>query len=467
MPQIVEFPQFPGSDHRRNMQELLSILQGSVDVSDYVTFRKRLKDNNLYIKESAVGLQKFLQISSKMKSPSPLALEIASAEAPEQALVQRMWDANPPLFVAIFRCLQERVHSRDELFSIIDSSAYRGKGISRQSLQAWLDMSLGLEITKKVGISLGLGAAAEAFTDLAEAFDYDEFCEEDIQPQETEVAPEIESTPKAAIVATASVEQEVLLPAVNYSSPHEAPKPVATMGKLTNESKLTTAKAILQWWAEQEKAAAPKNQFGFEYESWMESPSETFYRIGVAAMLLQRQGESKATETFGELSKNNLLSGIFHGDMSMSETPQVDTGGLFMASVIAQRCAANSEVAIDLEKQSTGQEILAEISKVFEGCLNAESVMWIAETLQSLGALAQTIAIPKPVPREVRDTLFRLGHISSPYTDIEQIAVQAAVSKFFPTGGTDALNAFAQAAQCTYQCGRSDTCGFGCKERLR
>jgi hypothetical protein len=71
--------------------------------------------------------------------------------------------------------------------------------------------------------------------------------------------------------------------------------------------------------------------------------------------------------------------------------------------------------------------------------------------------------------RIVRDTLFRLGFIDSPYaSDAPALAAAArAARRAVPTGPADEILAtFALAAGCAYDCTHRKTCGFACRERL-
>ena len=71
--------------------------------------------------------------------------------------------------------------------------------------------------------------------------------------------------------------------------------------------------------------------------------------------------------------------------------------------------------------------------------------------------------------RIVRDTLFRLGFIATPYaTDAAALAGAAkAARKAVPAGAADEiLTLFALAAGCAYDCTHRKSCDFPCRERL-
>ncbi|HEY5945177.1 MAG TPA: hypothetical protein VIV40_06785, partial [Kofleriaceae bacterium] len=71
--------------------------------------------------------------------------------------------------------------------------------------------------------------------------------------------------------------------------------------------------------------------------------------------------------------------------------------------------------------------------------------------------------------RIVRDTLFRLGFLASPYaSDAASLSAAAkAARRAIPTGPADEiLTLFALTASCSYDCAHRKTCDFPCRERL-
>ena len=71
--------------------------------------------------------------------------------------------------------------------------------------------------------------------------------------------------------------------------------------------------------------------------------------------------------------------------------------------------------------------------------------------------------------RIVRDTLFRLGFVETPYAKdgAALIAAASAARKAVPKGAADEiLTMFALAAGCAYDCTHRRTCDFPCRERL-
>ncbi len=71
--------------------------------------------------------------------------------------------------------------------------------------------------------------------------------------------------------------------------------------------------------------------------------------------------------------------------------------------------------------------------------------------------------------RIVRDTLFRLGFITTPYaSDAAALITSArAARRAVPNGPADEiLTLFALSAGCAYDCTHRKTCDFPCRERL-
>jgi hypothetical protein len=71
--------------------------------------------------------------------------------------------------------------------------------------------------------------------------------------------------------------------------------------------------------------------------------------------------------------------------------------------------------------------------------------------------------------RPLRDTLYRLGFIATPYAgDALALAAASRALRRAVGRGPEAertLEAFARAAGCAYDCAQRKTCGFACRER--
>src|SRR4029079_12803079 len=98
-------------------------------------------------------------------------------------------------------------------------------------------------------------------------------------------------------------------------------------------------------------------------------------------------------------------------------------------------------------------------------------LFWIMDMLSKLGVvrypdLGDFTVTPY---RIVRDTLFRLGFLSSPYaSDAPSLSAAArATRRTRPAARDDeSLATFALACGCAYDCAHRKTCDYPCRERL-
>ena len=189
MPQLTEFPSLPGVEPEAAVAHLIHLCRGlPADGEPFKAFRERLRSHDLWDRDRLSGLQRFLRLSGgEVVQPSPIISEIGAADdaTARQALAERLWSANPVLFKTIIERLADRVSPPGELYSYLDSFAYRGTPVPRAQLESWVHLARGLGILKRIGIALGVGERAEPFLERAQKLDVEEFLEED----EAEVAP--------------------------------------------------------------------------------------------------------------------------------------------------------------------------------------------------------------------------------------------------------------------------------------
>jgi hypothetical protein len=146
---------------------------------------------------------------------------------------------------------------------------------------------------------------------------------------------------------------------------------------------------------------------------------------------------------------------------------QVDPKALMLASLAARRCAESPDLAATIEQKKSGAEVFAALDGALGRGLFRIELFWILDMLAQLGVvrhddLGELTAIPH---RLVRDTLFRLGWIDSPYAP-DASALTAAARAAHQAGGGEVLASFALAAGCAYDCPNRRTCGYACRERL-
>ena len=141
-----------------------------------------------------------------------------------------------------------------------------------------------------------------------------------------------------------------------------------------------------------------------------------------------------------------------------------------LASLAARRCAEVPELASQLEGRATAAEAFASLEAALGRGLFRTELFWIMDMLAKLGVirypdLGDFTVTPH---RIVRDTLFRLGYIDTPYANEAALtAATRAARKAVPDGAADEiLTLFALACGCAYDCPNRKSCDYPCRERL-
>lgn len=284
---------------------------------------------------------------------------------------------------------------------------------------------------------------------------------------------------RAGQAATAS--SLIALDVANMDSPLGQGAPVAVArfaGQATFADDVLdeTASRIQSWWSEQsaERAGAAADDFGFEAEAWMENADEMLYRIAVAAALVFRLGRDRdAVKTiFAALDGAGVLGDLYYGTAPDILPEKLDPRALMLASLIARRCAETPDLAATLEKQGSASGAFGKLHEALGRGLLRIELFWMMGALAELGALryedmASYTALPR---RSVRDTLFRLGFVASPYAhDARSLAGPAAAAR--RAAGTttsppdEVIMSFALAAGCAYDCPNRRACEYACRER--
>ena len=236
-----------------------------------------------------------------------------------------------------------------------------------------------------------------------------------------------------------------------------------------------TTSRIGAWWGELQltsKAYQPSD-FGIDPEQWVENADEIVYRTAVAAALAFRLDCDRAgvIAAYRALDKAGVLGDLYQGIVPENLPTQVDARALMLASLAARRCAEVPELASQLEGRASAAEAFAALDAALGRGLFRTELFWMFDMLSRLGVvryddLADFTVTPH---RIVRDTLFRLGFIESPYaSDARTLTAAAhAARRAVPSGQADEiLTLFALAAGCAYDCGHRKTCDFPCRERL-
>jgi hypothetical protein len=236
-----------------------------------------------------------------------------------------------------------------------------------------------------------------------------------------------------------------------------------------------TSTRVQSWWAEQsaQRQTVGAADFGFEAEAWMENAEELLYRLGVAAALVFRLHRDRqgVLHAFEALDQAGVLRDLYYGTAPDALPVQIDAQALMLASLLARRFAEAPDLASTLEKQPSAAEAFAALEQALGRGLLRIELFWIMGALAELGALrlpdlADYTALPR---RLVRDTLFRLGYLASPYAHDAASLVPAARAAHRAAGiaapPDEILATFALAAGCAFDCPNRKSCEYACRER--
>jgi hypothetical protein len=365
---------------------------------------------------------------------------------------------------------------------------------SRPALETWLQITIGTGLLRTLGIAVTLGPRIERYAALAADLDVEEFLAED-RPEPEPVIPTIvedDAAPAEAAPAEASTSAAVAvvpagsplpaplrhLSAEGVPSPRGRERAVLTSRfaqGFSDEVLGETSTRIAAWWSEAARTslAYQPSDFGLDPEAWVEGADEVVYRVAVAAALAFRldRDRNAVVAAFSALDKAGVLGDLYQGTVPENLPAQVDARALMLASLAARRCAEVPELASQLDGRASAAEAFAALDAALGRGLFRTELFWILDMLAKLGViryddLADFTVTPH---RIVRDTLFRLGFIETPYaSDATSLAAAAkAARRAVPAGAADeVLTMFALSAGCAYDCAHRKTCDFPCRERL-
>jgi hypothetical protein len=499
MPQVVELPPI-GQDARGALLALVRVCKETPAKGEtFREFRSRLRGAKLWDRERPTIILRFLGVGGATITPSSFMQALAAANGEDEtanAILDRVWQLNPLLGKTVLDLVAQRAYHKDEIYKHLASAAYKGHVPSRPALETWLQIAIGTGLLRTLGIAVTAGPRAERFTPLAAALDAEEFLAED-KPEPEPVIPSgggddeataaapSETAPESSIPIAASAPASSPLPApLRHLSAEGVPSPrnrerVIPTSRFaqgfTDDVLAETTERIASWWSE----ASPKTQtyqpsdFGLDAEAWVESADEVVYRTAVAAALAFRLDRDRASviAAFSALDKASILADLYQGTVPENLPAQIDARALMLASLSARRCAEVPELASQLEGRASAAEAFASLDAALGRGLFKTELFWIMDMLSKLGViryddLADFTVTPH---RIVRDTLFRLGFIDSPYApDPAALTTTAkAARKAVPEGPADEiLTLFALACGCAYDCTNRKNCDYPCRERL-
>ena len=497
MPQVVELPPI-GQDARGALAALVRVCKETPAKGEpFRELRNRLRAAKLWDRHRPAVLLRFLGTGGATAMPSLFMQALAAANGDDEtaiAVLDRVWHLNPLLGKTVLELVAQRAYHKDEIYKHLASAAYRGIVPSRPALETWLQIAIGTGLLRTLGIAVTAGPRAERYTALGAALDADEFLAED-RPDPEPVIPHVvedEAAPVEAAAAESSI--PVTAAAAAAGSPLPAPlrhltiegvpcprnreRVVATsrfVQGFSDEILDETKQRIAAWWAEanQPSPTYQPADFGLDAEAWVEGADEVVYRVAVAAALAFRLDRDRAAvlSAFSALDKAGVLGDLYQGTVPENLPAQVDARALMLASLAARRCAEVPELASQLDGRASAAEAFAALDAALGRGLFRTELFWIMDMLAKLGVIryADLGDFTVTPHRIVRDTLFRLGFIDSPYASNGPALTAAtrASRRAVPDGPADEILAtFALACGCAYDCSHRKTCGFPCRERL-
>ncbi|MBA3454255.1 MAG: hypothetical protein H0T42_14275 [Deltaproteobacteria bacterium] len=499
MPQVVELPPI-GQDSRGALVALVRVCKETPAKGEtFKEFRSRLRGAKLWERERPTVMLRFLGVGGTTIMPSIFMQTLAAAngdDAIAEAVLDRVWQLNPLLGKTVIDLVAQRAYHKDEIYKQLGSSVYKGLVPSRPALETWLQIAIATGLLRTLGIAVTTGPRAERYVQLAQAFDVDEFLQDDkpepepLIPNATDddaaAAAPVETTgPESSIPIAASAPSGSPLPAPlrhlsadGVPSPRNRERPVPTSRfaqEFSDDVLDETRTRIASWWSEAQKPSLTyqPSDFGLDPEAWVEGADEVVYRVAVAAALAFRldRDRNAVIAAFNSLDKAGVLGDLYQGIVPENLPVHVDARALMLASLAARRCSEVPELASQLEGRASAAEAFASLDTALGRGLFRTELFWIMDMLAKLGTIryADLGDFTVTPHRIVRDTLFRLGFIDSPYASngAALTAATRAARKAVPEGAADEiLTTFALACGCAYDCPHRRTCDYPCRERL-
>lgn len=495
MPQVVDFPALTPVA----TLALVRVCKETPAKEPFRDLRSRLRGAKLWERDRPQVILRFLGVGGTTITASAFMQAVANAaddNAVAEAIMDRQWQLNPLLGKTILDLVAQRAYHKDEIAKHLVTGAYKGVVPSRPALEIWLTNALHHGMLKTVGIAVAGGPRVERYSALAANVDIEEFLAED-KPEPEPVIPvhgdsdeaagaaPTETAPESSIPVSATAPTGSPLPAPlrhlsvdNVPTPRNRERPIPTSRfaqGFSDELLAETSSRITTWWTELAKQtlAYQPSDFGIDAEAWVEGADEIVYRIAVAAALAFRLDRDRngVIASFAALDKAGILSDLYQGNVPENMPSQIDARALMLASLAARRCAEVPELASQLDGRASAGDAFAALDQALGRGLFRTELFWIMAMLQKLGViryddLGDFTVTPH---RIVRDTLFRLGFVATPYASDGPAlsAASKAARKAVRDGAADEiLTMFALAAGCAYDCAHRKSCDFPCRERL-
>jgi hypothetical protein len=169
--------------------------------------------------------------------------------------------------------------------------------------------------------------------------------------------------------------------------------------------------------------------FGLDAESWNEDAERSLYRLAVVATWVLRLGPAAAEAAWAHLEPAGVVDALYDGSAPDIAPAEVDPQALLWLSLLARRFAELPELAAELDRQTSAEEVFRTLDTALGRGLLGLELLWMLRELEAAGivkrpGLAAFTALPD---RAARDTLFRLGFLRTPYApDGAALAVASA-----------------------------------------
>ena len=500
MPQVVELPPI-GQDSRGALLALVRLCKETPAKGEpFREFRSRLRGAKLWDRERPTIILRFLGVGGATVTPSPFMQALAAANGEDEtayAVLDRTWHLNPLLTKTVLDLVAQRTYHKDEIYKHLASAAYKGVLPSRPALETWLQIWLATGLLRTLGIAVTVGPRAERYTQLGHAFDAEDFLAEDKPDPEPVIpsagdddgtnaaAPSAEAGGDTSIPVAAAAPAGAPLPAPlrhlsadGVPSPRNRERPVPTSRFAQGFSDDVLAESttrIAAWYADTNRKPHTYEpaDFGLDPEAWVEGADEVLYRVAVAAALAFRLDRDRAgvIAAFSALDKAGVLADLYQGTVPENLPAHIDARALMLASLAARRCAEVPDLASQLDGRASAAEAFASLDAALGRGLFRTELFWIMDMLSKLGVIryADLGDFTVTPHRIVRDTLFRLGFIATPYASdpAALTAAAKAARKAVPEGAADEILAlFTLACGCAYDCPHRKNCDYPCRERL-
>jgi hypothetical protein len=495
MPQVVELPAI-GQDARGALVALVRVCKEIPAKGEpFRELRSRLRAAKLWDRDRPAVLLRFLGTGGAIAMPSLFMQSLAAANGDDEtavAVLDRVWHLNPLLGKTVLDLVAHRAYHKDEIYKHLASAAYSGAVPSRPALETWLQIAITTGLLRTLGIAVAAGPRAERYNALGAGLDVDEFLAED-RPEPEPVIPNlveedaapVEGGLEAAAAPAVAAPSGSPLPAPlrhlvldGTPSPRNRERVIPTSRfaqGFTDEILDETKQRIASWWSEANRTSPSYEpaDFGLDAEAWVEGADEVVYRVAVAAALAFRLDRERpaVVAAFRALDQAGVLGDLYQGTVPENLPAQIDARALMLASLAARRAAEVPELASQLDGRASAAEAFASLDAALGRGLFRNELFWIMDMLAKLGVLRYPDLGDFTVTphRIVRDTLFRLGFIESPYASNGPalIAATRASRRAVPDGPADEILAtFALTCGCAYDCTHRKTCDYPCRERL-